>query len=315
MAPTDPRPTKAQRRDDARARALELRKQQERAARRNRLIVLSVVGLAVVGLIAAVVIVLTQSKNNAAASADVPFGDGSQSVQPPKIADVTAPSTANTGGGIPVSAKGVGVAGQGDTTLSIYFDLQCPGCQQFDSVNSADLKALAAEPGITVIYQPLSFLDSQSKGTFYSTRAGNALMVVADRAPAQFQDFVTALYANQPKENTNGRTDEQIATVATGVGVPADVIAHFTDTVDGTYTKVGSTTTLNGTWRTFAPFLSAATDHATEVLTGMGLTGITTPTVVLDGKVVGGQGASDAGFFYTAGALAERVRAAAAAKG
>jgi len=315
MPPTDPRPTKAQRRDDARARALELRKQQERAARRNRIIVLSVVGIAVLGLITAVALVLTQSKNNAAASADVPFGDGSQSVQPPKIADVTAPSTANTGGGIPVSAKGVGVAGQGDTTLSIYFDLQCPGCQQFDSVNSDDLKTLAAEPGITVVYQPLSFLDGSSSGTFYSTRAGNALMVVADRAPDQFQDFVTALYADQPAEGSNGRTDAQIATVATGVGVPADVIAHFTDTVDGTYTKAGSTETLNGTWRTFAPFLSAATNHATDVLTGMGLAQITTPTVVLDGKVIGGQGADDAGFFYTPGALAERVRAAAAAKG
>lgn len=282
--PNDPRPTKSQRQADARARAAELRRQQERSARRNRILAIGGLTLVAVLLVGAFVFVFLQNQQNKERYSDIAYGGGAQNVVAPALADVTAPSVADDEGGIPVSDEGVGVAGDGDTVLSVYFDLQCPACASFDTVNSADLEALAAEPGITVRYQPLAFLDSSSQGTFYSTRAANALMTVADQDPEHFQDFVTALYANQPAENTPGITDDEIASIAAGVGVPQDVIDAFTATVDGTFQETdgdGNTTDGSGSWRTFAPFLVAATSHASQALGGL-----QTPTLLLDGQAL-----------------------------
>ena len=308
MPSNEPRVTKAQRRDDARAKALAMRQEQQRKERRNRLLAIGGLVLAVVVLVGVVATVLVNNKSTKDAYGKVAYGGTDTSATPPSLDSVTKPKTADSTGGIPVSSAGVSVAGPNDTTLTIYFDLQCPACQQFDTVNSKDLETLVKEGGVTVVFQPLNFLDRSSLGTYYSTRAANALMVVADQDPTHFMPLITAFYKNQPAENTTGLTDAKIADIAKGVGVPDSVVAHFTDTVTGTY-KSGSTTK-TGTWRTYAPFLAAATQHAQDTLGG-----IATPTVLIDGKQVGGQNDSDAGFYLTPGALLAKVNAAKAAKG
>ena len=308
MPTNEPRPSKAQRRDDARAKALQMRQEQKRKERRNRMLAIGGLVLAVVVLIGVVVTVLVNNKSTKDAYGKVAFGGTDTNATAPSLDSVTKPTVADANGGIPVSAAGVGKAGANDTTLTVYFDLQCPACQQFDSVNSADLDTLSKEPGVTVVFQPLNFLDRSSLGTFYSTRAANALMIVADQDPTHFMPLITAFYKDQPAENTKGLTDAKIADIAKGVGVPDSVTAHFTDTVSGTY-QSGSATK-NGTWRTFAPFLAAATQHANDTLGG-----IATPSVFIDGKQVGGQNDSDAGFYLTPGALLAKVNAAKAAKG
>ncbi|OZB49621.1 MAG: disulfide bond formation protein DsbA [Cellulomonas sp. 14-74-6] len=308
MPSNEPRVTKAQRRDDARSKAVQMRQEQQRRERRNRLLAIGGLGLAVVVLIGVVVTVLINNKSTKDAYGKVAYGGTASNVTAPTLDSVTKPKAADANGGIPVSKAGVGVAGSGDTTLTIYFDLQCPACDQFDSVNSADLDTLSKEDGVTVVFQPLNFLDRSSLGTYYSTRAANALMIVADQDPTHFMPLITAFYKNQPAENTSGLTDAKIADIAKRVGVPDSVTAHFTDTVSGTY-KSGSATK-NGTWRTFAPFLAAATQHADDTLGG-----ISTPTVLIDGKQVGKQGDQDAGFYFTPGQLLARVNAAKAAKG
>lgn len=308
MPSNEPRVTKAQRRDDARIKAQQMRQEQQRKERRNRLLAIGGLVLAVVVLVGGVGITLYNNQQSKATYGKVAWGGTDTSATAPSLASVTKPKAADSNGGIPVSKAGVGVAGANDTKLTIYFDLQCPSCQQFDAVNSADLETLAKEDGVTVVYQPLSFLDRMSSGTYYSTRAGNALMVVADQSPDQFQAFLTALYKNQPAENGKGLTDAKIADIAKGVGVPDSVTAHFTDTVTGSYTS--GSTTKTGTWRTFAPFLAAATQHADDTLGG-----IATPTVMIDGTQVGQQGSSDQGFYLQPGALLAKVNAAKAAKG
>ncbi len=155
----------------------------------------------------------------------------------------------------------------------------CPYCGQFDQANSADLDALVQEDGVTIDYRPLSFLDGNSKGTHYSTRAGNALAVVADQDGEHFTAFLTALYANQPAEGSEGLTDDEIADLAVGVGVPQDVADQFLSVVDGTFTTSGSDEEKTGTWRTFAPWIMAATSQADTDLGG-----ISTPTVLIDGQ-------------------------------
>ena len=318
MPSNDPRPTKAQRQADARARAAEIRRQQESTAKRNRFLAIGGAVLAVLVVIGAVVFVLVQNRQNAARYADAAYGasdSDSGAVVAPDLTAVKAPSTANDSGGIPVSAAGVGKAGDGDTVVQLYFDMQCPVCKSFDTVNSADLQALAEEPGITVVYQPLSFLDSYSQGTRYSNRAANALMTVADQDPDHFVAFMTALYTDQPAENSKGLTDDRIAEIATGVGVPSSVTDQFTVTASGSYQLTdtsGNTTEKTGTWRTFSPFVAAATGAANTGFGGH----LSTPTLAIDGTIVSGgpNNVSDVDW-TTPGSVKAAVEAAAAAKG
>ena len=329
--PNDPRPTKAQRQSDARARAAEMRRQQESAAKRNRILAIGGAVLAVLVLVGAVVFVVVQNHQNAVRYGDVAYGGADADTNvlvAPALTDVKAPSTANATGGIPVSDEGVGKAGDGDTVLQVYFDMQCPVCQAFDQVNSADLQALAREPGITVVYQPMSFLDYMSQNTHYSNRAINALMTVADQDPDHFESFMTALYVNQPAENSKGITDDKIASIAAGVGVPQAVIDQFTTTVSGTYQVLDpdqapapaatggdassaptlATTQKTATWRVFTPFVKAATEYAAgQPVFPNGKIG--TPTVVLDGTQITND------VWSQPGALKAQVEAAAAAKG
>ncbi|GEL95880.1 DsbA family protein [Cellulomonas composti] len=309
MPTNDPRPTKSQRREDARIQAKLMREQAEKRARRNRIIAVSVIVVAVLGVVAAVFFTMKGQADREAANSSVAYGGGADDVVPPALADVTAPSTANDSGGIPVSNDGTGVAGDGDVVVTIYFDPMCPYCGQFDQANSADLDALVQEDGVTIDYRPLSFLDGNSKGTHYSTRAGNALAVVADQDGEHFTAFLTALYANQPAEGSEGLTDDEIADLAVGVGVPQDVADQFLSVVDGTFTTSGSDEEKTGTWRTFAPWIMAATSQADTDLGG-----ISTPTVLIDGQDWPADG-EDKSQLYVAGPLKEAVEAALAAQG
>jgi len=301
MPTNDPKPSKNQRRDEAREKARLLRIEQERKAKRTRIAVIAFGAVIVVALAGVVGFIVKSNNDKAQQYANVAYGGSSSNVVAPAVADVDAPSTA-TDSFIPVSAAGVGTAGDGDTTVSLYFDLQCPICAQFEAINGEDMAALAAEDGITVKYFPVSFLDSASNGTYYSSRASNAASIVADKDPEHFTAFLTALYADQPEENSDGLPDEKIAEIATTVGVPTAVSDTFTDTVTGTYKVNGSDEERTGTWRTFSPWIKANTG-AMDTLFGS----ISTPTILIDDVAWTGS-------WSNPGELKSAVEAAAASK-
>src|SRR5690349_19907894 len=195
MPTNDPRPTKAVRRDEARAKAAQMRAEQELKAKRKRMLAIGGLVVAVLALGAVVFFIVNQSKERAEAYGSVAFGGGAENVVAPALADVEAPAPANDEGAIPVSPAGVGEQGDDDTVLSIYFDFMCPVCGQFEQTNGEDVKALTETDGVTVAFHPLAFLDRYSQGTFYSTRAANAYAVVADESPEHLVDFMSALYA------------------------------------------------------------------------------------------------------------------------
>ncbi|WP_421732284.1 DsbA family protein [Cellulomonas sp.] len=296
MPTNDPRPTKAVRRDEARLKAAQMRKEQERKAKRNRILAISGLAVAVLALVAVAFTIVNQNKANEAANSDVVYGQDAENVVAPLLADVTSPATANDKGGIPVSGDGVGKVGDGDVDLTIYFDYMCPYCGEFDATNAADLDAMIEEGGVTITYHPISILDRMSAGSSYSTRTANATAIVADQAPEQFTAFVTALYEDQPAEGTSGRTDAEIKKIATDVGVPAEVADTFTDTVDGTF-ATDTEDSVAGTWRTFAPWVAAATNQA-----GLDLPKLSTPAVLINGTDFSG--------WQTPGALKAAVEAA-----
>lgn len=305
MSTSNPRPTKAQRRDDARAKALAMRQEQERKAKRTRLIAIGGLVAAVVVLGGVVLAIVRQGQANAEAYGQVVYGGGDSATVAPALADVEAPEGADESGGIVIGKDGVGDAGDGDeTVVNVYFDFMCPWCGRFDAANAEELDRLAATGDVTVIYHNISFLDGNSQGTFFSTRAANAAAVVAAESPEHYTDFVTALYENQPAEGSSGLSDAKIAEIAQGVGVPASVTDQFTTVVDGTYeVGEGDADEKTGTWRTYAPFVAAATRQA-----GTDLGKLSTPSVLIDGEQFTGD-------LYTPGALTQAVEAAVAAKG
>lgn len=175
-----------------------------------------------------------------------------------------APAGANADGGIVVGVDGVGRYTAGAPVVQVYSDYLCPYCARFEAANGAMLEDLRASGQVTVVYHPVAFLDRFSDGTRYSTRAAQAVAVVADAAPASFTAFHAALLAEQPAENTPGLTDDRIAQVALTAGVPKDVAGTF---IEGRFTE----------------WVGTASQRA---VTDAGVPG--TPTIVVDGEVFEG---------------------------
>lgn len=268
MPTQEPRPTKDQRREAARQEARELREQQHRRERRNRTIAIGSLVVAIIALV--VIVVLVLHRDSGSSGQPVAYtGDAT-------LADVTVPAAAGDNGGIRVGGDGAAgaTATPGQVLVTVYLDYMCPICNDFEKIN-ADALATARQSGDAVVeYHPVAILDRFSQGTDYSTRASNAVAVVADQDPAHFLAVSDALFAHQPAENSTGLSDEEIASLAQDAGVPADVTAAFTQTdADG--------------WRLFAKYVKALSEQAnTDVTQLNGGQGFGTPTILVDGKVL-----------------------------
>ena len=172
----------------------------------------------------------------------------------PAPGGVVTPSNAAEGGGILVGDTAAPVA------VTVYADFMCPYCGQFEQVNGADLAAAVDAGSVKLEMHPMSFLDQQSGGTKFSTRAANAYATVANHDAAIALDFMKILYDNQPEEGSTGLTDTQLADFAKQAGAPADVAASFTK-------------------QTFVPWVQQVTENAFA-------SGIeSTPTVKVNGVI------------------------------
>ncbi|MDR3360940.1 MAG: thioredoxin domain-containing protein [Bifidobacteriaceae bacterium] len=143
------------------------------------------------------------------------------------------PSGANEAGSVVIGQdlKPGGEPASGDdvVVMRIYSDYMCPGCAGVERRLGTRLEELAESGDIKLEIQPVSFLDRLSQGTEYSTRAANAAATVARYAPDQFLAFHSKLFEKdvQPAENSEGLTDEKLAELAQGLGVPQDVTERF----------------------------------------------------------------------------------------
>jgi protein-disulfide isomerase len=280
MSSNSPRPSKAERRDQAREQARQMREAQRKRDQRNKFIAIGAVVVAVLALGGVGGWLWMQSNQPSIAYA----GDDVETIT---LADTTAPSTAGANGGIPVGKDGVaGEAEDGNVVVSVYTDFMCPYCGQFEQANADELASLREEGGVTIEYHLLSFLDAQSRGAEYSTRSGNAAAVVADQAPERFPQFVSALFEDQPAEGSKGLSDGKIADIARSVDVPDSVIDQFTATASGQ------------DYRTYSPWLQA---NVNQMRTDMGQVG--TPYVAIDGEQFQGD-------LYSTGPLTQAIEAA-----
>jgi protein-disulfide isomerase len=99
--------------------------------------------------------------------------------------------------------------------LDLYVDYQCPVCKAFEDQSGTQITKWIADGTARVTYHPIAILDGAST-TQYSSRASAASGCAADAG--KFAEFTTALFAQQPAENSAGISDAGLITIGKSVG-------------------------------------------------------------------------------------------------
>jgi len=260
----DDRLSKSQRRDAARRKAKQLREDQKKKDRRNRVFLqggIALAALAIVGLIAVVIVSSIRPVGPGPAnmaSDGILIGEGMKVVTTSALAPESTP--------IPSKPDATGTV----TDIRIYLDYLCPLCGDFEKTNSKQIAKLVESGAATVEIHPVALLTRKSAGTEYSLRAANAAACVASYAPDSFFGFNSAMFVDQPAEGSAGRSDAELLSVAKKSGVKTNLSTIETCITD----------------RTFTSWADAATTRAvTGPLPNTDLKAIKgTPTVLVNGK-------------------------------
>jgi protein-disulfide isomerase len=233
------------------ARAEQMRKEREKADRKQRNLITIAIVVVVLALVAVGGYAVRTTSDSRA-----------------QETDVVTPKGATQDHGVLYTAEDAGGEAAADpVNVVLYEDLQCPVCKAFEQANGAFLKDAVAKGEITLEYRIISFLDRASRNE-YSSRAGSAVLCAFESGGAEgFKKAADLLYANQPDEGTAGPEDAALADTLKQAGVTG--AAAESCVVTGK----------------FVPWLR----QVTEVSRNAKVAG--TPTVRIDGKdVKGAQG-------------------------
>jgi protein-disulfide isomerase len=170
----------------ARERVAQMRIEQARRARRNRLWTIygSVAGVLVVAVVAAFIV---QNATKPTTPALVPAG---------AVADTTGGVSAANGLAIPIGDSDAPVK------LTVYEDFRCPDCKSYETTFEASYKPLIANGTLELLIHPVNLIDNNQPGTSGSVHAGNAAGCAQDAG--HFEAYHDILYTNQPDETTDG---------------------------------------------------------------------------------------------------------------
>lgn len=155
------------------------------------------------------------------------------------------------------------------TTLDIFEDPLCPACAALEHLSGQSVAQAIDNGDIAVRYHMLNFLNQASSSGDYSTRAGAALLCVAQDGDAiAYGAMHAALFSPDTQPAESGKSDltnEDLARIAQENGASDSAATCITsgENVDAA---------------------EAAAVAASEALKATGSTG--TPTVVADGKIV-----------------------------
>lgn len=109
--------------------------------------------------------------------------------------------------------------GDGPNVLEEYLDFMCPFCEEYHETYGEEVAQLVEDGEVTLNVHPISILDRYSNGTQYSTRAASAVYCVAEANPDAVYPFIDALFRDQPREGSDGLTDDHLAGLASEAGV------------------------------------------------------------------------------------------------
>lgn len=218
-----PRPPKKNRREDAREQARLMRAEQLKREKRRSFFVRGGIGLGLLAVVAIVTLVIVSNAN--APAAPGPANMASDGIL--LGSDGTTVSATTT---VALAAKADPIPTDQSTlpntaNIVIYVDYLCPICGGFENTNGKQITSWVTAGNATVEFHPISILDRLSSGTKYATRAANAAACVANYDPNNFLAFNTAMFADQPAENSNGLTDAQLTSLVQGAGVTSTAVA------------------------------------------------------------------------------------------
>jgi protein-disulfide isomerase len=271
--------TKNDKREQAREAARIAREKQKRAENLRRWLIPTSVTVAVLAIAAIVVLVVSTS-------APAP-----QTAAGPK--NMISDGILFTGsGGTMVATTTAAIKAKGTPTpnplpkdgvahIVTYVDFSCPSCKAFEAATSATIKSMVEQGTATLEVHPIAILDTHYLTSKYSTRANNVGACVANYAPDSFYAVMQQLYTDQPTENTNGLTNNQLVSEVHKAGLT-------NGDVDKCITGV-----------TFQPWLAAATTRATSAplpnsTSGASVSG--TPTILVNGQTFTGDFTSVSAF-------------------
>jgi protein-disulfide isomerase len=190
--------------NDRATRAEQMRKDRERAEKRQRNIVTLGIVAVVVLLIGVGTYAVKSAHDDRAASTAL-----------------VAPTGATKDYGVVYTPKDAGGKAVKDPVrVVIYEDMQCPICQRFEAANGQYLAQAVKSGDVEIEYRFVAFLDDLGASpNEYSRRASNAALCTREASgPKAFKTLHDLLYANQPEEKTLGPTDNLLVDSAVSVG-------------------------------------------------------------------------------------------------
>lgn len=184
----------------AREQAAAVRAAQLKKDKRNRMIAIGVLVLAVLALGLAIFFINKQGEAK-------------------PLADTAAPATATENGGFAFGKDRVAGTDNGSDAveLSVYLDFQCSFCAAFEIANSDSINEMLEAEDITLVLHPVSIL-----GTSFSQDTAGATAYLAEKAPEHVLDFVNAVFLTNPSEN-GAPSNEQLEGLAVAAGVDEGV--------------------------------------------------------------------------------------------
>jgi len=211
------------RREAVREKALQVQ------AKHARLRALRLAGLGVlaIALVAAIVVGVVLAVNSAASSPVASprnvTADGGIEIASVKGVSVPAPTQAATDA--PASEPTPTATSSSTVDIRVYVDYLAPGAKEFEAANAAQLSKWFTAGSATLTYHPVAMLTAKSNGTKYSLRAASAAACVATYSPDSVFAFNHELLLKQPKMDTAGLHDSELAdlAIATGATSPKEV--------------------------------------------------------------------------------------------
>lgn len=110
-------------------------------------------------------------------------------------------------------------------TLEIWEDFQCPACDAVEKANGAGIESLAESGKVQLIWRPTTFLDGNLVNDS-SARATAAWGCAIDAGKAK--EFHNIVFANQPQQEGDGYTDEQLIDFGSQAGLTGAELDAFT---------------------------------------------------------------------------------------
>lgn len=189
------------------ARAEQMRKEREKADRKQR-------NFITVGIVVIVIALIAVGG----------WGINAASKSNEKVDDVIQPANTTDDYGIvydTAAAGGTPVAGATPVSVELYEDFQCPVCRSFEEQSGSFLKDQVTSGAITITYRPFSFLDENGgSSNDYSKRSTSAALCALDQGGvADYVKVHDYLYANQPDEGTAGPENSDLIEAFKGLGI------------------------------------------------------------------------------------------------